>query len=339
MPRLALVHDYLLVMRGAERVFASMSDVWPDAPLYTLLYDEDGDRAALQGPDRDHLAAAAIDGSGSRSFRLLFPVLGFAMRAFSFEGYDGVVSSSSAFAHLVNPPPGVPHVCYCHAPFRYAWMSASVGLPEFLRPALQLMMRRHRVRDRRVALEVDRFVANSRFTQERIKRFWGRDSTIIHPPVEVERFSVGEPEDYILFVGELVKHKGADRAIEAARIGGRRLKIVGGGPELPGCAPNPPGTWSSWDVSATWSWLSLYQRAAALLVPNVEEFSIVAVEAQAAGRPVVAVDAGGVRETVRPGETGILVPSADPAELGNALATDLNRFDSELIHEHATVLA
>ena len=170
------------------------------------------------------------------------------------------------------------------------------------------MLRRHRRFDRRAAGRVDQYVANSEITRERLKRFWGRDAPIVHPPVDVDRFTIGQPQDYLLFVGELVSHKRAELAVQAAIAAGRRLKLVGGGPEL-GPLREAYGRQADFLGSVPDEELrGLYAGAQALVVPNVEEFGIAAVEAQAAGRPVVGVDRGGLRETVVPGRTGLLVP-------------------------------
>jgi glycosyltransferase involved in cell wall biosynthesis len=333
---IALAHDYLLVLRGAERTFATISDMWPDAPVYTLLYDEE--RTEHRFAQRTVVTSRLQRlGAHQENFRLLLPLLGPAMRAFSLDGHDCVISSSSAFAHLLRVPDGVPHICYCHAPFRYAWDDAvpPLKLPRAARPLVSAMMQRHRANDRRAARRIDQFVANSWFTRDRIKRLWGREAVVIHPPVDVSRFRVDDPEDYVLFVGELVSHKRADRAIEAARHAGRKIKVVGGGPELAHLREWGPAHAEFLGRVSDTELEDVYARAAAVIVPNVEEFSIVAVEAQAAGRPVVAVDAGGVRETVVAGTTGILVDSDNPVALGEALASDMSQFDPVRIQLHA----
>ena len=182
-------------------------------------------------------------------------------------------------------------------------------MPRPLRPALALLLRRHRAFDRRAARRVDRYVANGEITRERIRRFWGRDAEIVHPPVDVDRFAIGEPGEHVLFVGELVRHKRARAGDRGGGGGGapdqgRRRRARARAPARPlrprGRVPGPGR--GRRELAA------LYAAAAALVVPNVEEFGIAAVEAQAAGRPVVAVDAGGARETVVPGRTGLLVP-------------------------------
>jgi glycosyltransferase involved in cell wall biosynthesis len=209
-----------------------------------------------------------------------------------------------------------------------------VNIPAPLRPALALVLRRHRAFDRRAAARVDQFVANSQLTKDRIKRFWGRDAVVVHPPVEVDRFKLGEPEDYLLYVGELVKHKRGEVASAAAAAAGRRIKVVGDGPELDRLRARYEQAEYMGRVTDE-ELAGLYAHAAALVVPNVEEFGIAAVEAQAAGRPVVAIDAGGARETVIQGRTGILVPPDDRRALEQALRGDLTRFDARDIQAHA----
>jgi glycosyltransferase involved in cell wall biosynthesis len=336
MARLALAHDYLLVLRGAERTFGAIADMWPDAPIVTLLYDEAGTAKRFAGRRIETSALQAL-GARQSNFRRLLPLYPIAVRHLPLDGFDCVVSSSSAFAHGVRVPNGAIHVCYCHSPFRYAWHERARALAETpapLRPALSLALRRHRAFDRRAARRVDLYVANGGITQERIRRFWGRESEVLHPPVDVERFSIGEPADHVLFVGELVGHKRPDVAIEAAAAAGRRIKVVGTGPELPRLAAR----YSNADFlgRVTDEELArLYAEAAALVVPNVEEFGIAAVEAQAAGRPVIAADEGGATETVLQGQTGMLVANGDPDGFARALRTDLSRFDPHTIRAHA----
>src|SRR5215213_7086205 len=194
MPGLALVHDYLLVLRGAERTFAAMTDVWPEAPIVTLLYDEYGTQGRFAGRDITTSRLQRL-GVSQSNFRALLPLFPTAARRLKIGRYDRIISSSSAFAHGLHKPRGALHVCYCHSPFRYAWHEQAVALDEVsppLRPALRLLMRRHRSFDLRAARRVDQYIANGRITRERIKRYWGRDAPIVYPPVDVERFSIGE---------------------------------------------------------------------------------------------------------------------------------------------------
>ena len=332
-----LAHDYLLVMRGAERTFAAMADLAPGAPIYTLLYDRAGTAGRFDGHP---VVTSSLQRLGvrQRGFRALLPAMPAATKRLRVDRHDVVVSSSSAFAHGVQAGDAV-HVCYCHTPFRYAWFERERALgevPRPLRPALAATLAAIRRRDRRIAREVTRYVANSRLCQERIERFWGRESEIVHPPVEVERFERGDPEDFFLTVGEVVRHKRIAVALEAATRAGRRVVVVGDGPDLPalrqrfGTVHEFRGRISDRELE------DLYPRALALLVPGVEEFGIAAVEAQAAGRPVVGADAGGLQETVVPGETGVLVPQGDTDALAEALAhTDFERFDPAAARRNA----
>jgi glycosyltransferase involved in cell wall biosynthesis len=333
-----LVHDYLLVMRGGERTFAAIADCWPDASIYTLLYDDEGTdrRFHDRTVQTSYLQRLGIRQKG---FRRLLPLFPRAASHLPVQDHDLVVSSSSAFAHGVRPRPGAVHICYCHSPFRYAWHERDRALeeaPAFARPLLRGVLSRVRSWDLDASQRVTHYVANSQITRERIQRVWNRDAEIVHPPVEVDRFEIGTPEDFFLVVMELVRHKRVELALEAARRAGKPIKVVGTGPDLERLQALH-GDHAEFlgrvdDAGLT----DLYSRALGLIVPNVEEFGIAAVEAQAAGRPVVAVNAGGVRETVIDGTTGLLVPVDDVDAMAEALSqTDFTRFVPERIRQHA----
>ena len=323
MTGIALVHDYLLTLRGAERTFAALTDIWPHAPIVTLLYDEQGTQGRFAGRQVTTSPVGRLR-IHQGNFRRLLPLYATAVGQLPLDGFDCVVSSSSAFAHGVRPAASASHVCYCHSPFRYAWHEqarAQAEVPRPMRPLLRLLLRRHRKFDREAARRVDQYVANSQITRERLKRFWGRDAPIVHPPVDVDRFSPGEPQDYVLFVGELVSHKRPELAVEAAIAAGRRIKLVGDGPERGRLQLSYSGKADFLGALPDDELARLYAGAQTLVVPNVEEFGIAAVEAQAAGRPVVGIDAGGVRETVLPGQTGLLVPPDDVTALAAAASS------------------
>jgi glycosyltransferase involved in cell wall biosynthesis len=336
---LALAHDYLLVMRGAERTFAEMADCWPQAPAYTLLYDEAAMAERFEGRDVrvSYLQRLGIKQKG---FRYLLPFLPRATERLDVGEYSTIVSSSSAFIHGLRPRPGATHVCYCHSPFRYVWFERERAIAECPRPARPLMNRTlNRIRewDLEASRRVTHYIANSQVTRERIERIYGRESEIIHPPVAVERFAIGEPEDFVLFVGQIVRHKRVDVAIEAAKLAGRPIKIVGDGPDLPRLRELHNGEAVEFLGSVSDERLTdLYARCLALIVPNVEEFGIAAVEAQASGRPVVAVNRGGVRETIIDGVTGALIDDESAEGLAEPLRDlNLDAFDPAAIHAHA----
>jgi len=333
-----LVHDYLLVLRGAERTFAAISDIWPAAPVSTLLYDPEG----TEGRFASHpVTASALQRTGVRQggFRKLLPLFPIAAERLTLGEPSVVVSSSSAFAHGVRPPAGAVHVCYCHTPFRYAWFERERAMSEVspaMRPALGGVLAAIRRWDLGASHRVSRYVANSRHTQRRIKEIYGRESSVVHPPVEVERFRSDEADDYFLAVTELVPHKRIELAAQAAMDAGRRLKVVGGGPELPRLREKYRRRVEFLGRVDDDELVDLYAHARALVLPNVEEFGIAAVEAQAAGRPVIAAAAGGALETVQDGVTGQFVaPDDGPALKRTLRAFDPDVFDAGAIREHA----
>jgi glycosyltransferase involved in cell wall biosynthesis len=314
-----------------------MAELWPEAPIYTLLYDEAGTGGVFKGRE---IHTSYLRGLHAQrdDFRRLLPLFPRAAEHLPVQDYDLIISSSSAFAHGVRPAPHAVHVCYCHTPFRYAWIERERALREvhpLMRPALRRFLNRMRKWDAEASRRVTSYVAVSEFTRDRIRSVWHRDSTVIHPPVDLERFSIGSAEDYLLVVTELVPHKRVELALEAARRAGRPIKVVGGGPELNrlreafGSSAEFLGRVGDDEVEA------LYAGALALVVPGVEEFGIAVVEAQAAGRPVIAAAAGGVLETVVPGLTGVLVPPGDVDALTRAMRdTRFDSFDPANIRAH-----
>jgi glycosyltransferase involved in cell wall biosynthesis len=310
--RVSLVHDYLLVMRGAERSFAAIADLFPQAPVFTLLYDEEGTNRRFAG---HRVITSPLQRLGARqsNFRRLLPLYPSAVGRLRLGPCEVVLSSSSAFAHGVRVPEGAIHLCYCYTPFRYAWYEQDRALAEtplLLRPALRSQLRRTRRWDLAASRKVDAYFAISRLSQERIKRYYGRESTIIHPPVETSRFAPGKPGDALLVVSEIVRHKRLQVALEAARRAHAPIRVVGSGPQhaaLREAYPEAEFLGRARDLELA----ELYASARAVIVPSMEEFGITAVEAQASGRPVIAAAAGGALETVLDGETGTLAQLDD----------------------------
>lgn len=321
-PRVALVHDFLLDLRGAERVFAAICDAWPEADVFTAVYDEPGTegRFAARSPRTTFLQGLR---PSHRTFRYLLPLYPYAIETLDLRGYDLVISSSSAWAHGVLPHPGTVHVSYCHNPFRYAWSEREATLAArhpLVRLPLQVVLSRWRQWDWIAAQRVDRYVANSRVTASRVRRYLGREADVLHPPVELERFWPGEVGDHYLVVGELMAHKRIDVAIEAFNRLRLPLVVVGDGPEerrlrrLAGPTVRLAGRLGDPEVAA------LMRSARALVVTAAEEFGIAAVEALASGRPVIALGSGGVLESIHEGETGVCYGVSDPAALADVVA-------------------
>ena len=300
MPRVALIHDFLLDLRGGERVFAAICDAYPDADVFTAVYDERGTegRFAARSPRASYLQRLRPT---ARTFRPLLPFYPSAIESLDLRGYDIVVSSSSAWSHGVLVDPGAVHVCYCHNPFRYAWNEREATLSArsvLTRAPLRALLSRWRQWDWIAAQRVDTYVANSAITAARIRRYFGRESTVLHPPVELARFSPGPVGAHYLVLAELMAHKRIDVAIRAFNALGLPLVVVGDGPEwrrlrrLAGPTVRLTGRLSDDEVA------DLLRTSQALIVTAEEEFGIAAVESLASGRPVIALRSGGVLETV-----------------------------------------
>src|SRR5436190_24057818 len=215
-PRVALVHDFLVDVRGAERVFEAICRMWPDADLYTPIYHEAGSegRFAHRRIITSYLQRLRPT---ARTFRALLPFYPSAIESFDLSGYDLIVSSSSAWAHAVIYDESAIHVSYCHNPFRYVWNDRDATLAQrgpLSRIALRVLFRRWRQWDWIASQRVDRYVTNSRTTQARIRAYFGRDSAVVHPPVDTARFQPGPAGDHYLVLSELMQHKRIDLAIE-----------------------------------------------------------------------------------------------------------------------------
>jgi glycosyltransferase involved in cell wall biosynthesis len=339
--RVALVHDFLLDLRGAERVFAAICDAWPEADVFTAVYDERGTegRFADRAPRTSFLQRLRPT---ARTFRPLLPLYPHAIESFDLRGYDVVISSSSAWAHGVLVEPETLHVCYCHNPFRYAWTEREATLAArnpLTRPPLRLLLNRWRQWDWIAAQRVDRYVANSRLTATRVRRYFGRESTVLYPPVETGRFGPPLPRselgDYYMVLAELMAHKRIDVAVRAFDALGLPLLVVGDGPEARRlrrmAGPNVTFTGRVGDDHVA----ALLARCRALVVTAKEEFGIAAVEALAAGRPVIALGSGGVSESVVDGETGAFFEPCEPA----ALAATVADFDALAVDPRACAAA
>src|SRR5947208_9072136 len=315
--RVALVHDFLLDLRGAERVFLALCELYPDAPIYTPVYDEEGTEGRFAGRDIRTSFLQRLRPT-SKTFRPLLPFYPSAVESFDLSGFDLIVSSSSAWAHAVIHDEDAVHVSYCHNPFRYVWNDRDATLAQrdpITRAALRALFRRWRQWDWIAAQRVKRYVTNSRTTQARIRAYFGRESTLVHPPVDTTRFEPGPVGDHYLVLSELMPHKRIDIAVEAFNRLRLPLVVVGDGPDmrrlrrLAGPSIRFAGRVSDAEAAR------LLSSCRALVVTATEEFGIAAVEAQAAGRPVIAPSRGGALETVRDGTTGKLWDGG-VAELG-----------------------
>ena len=323
------MHDFLVDLRGADRVFSAIADIWPEAPIYTAVYDAEGTEGRFAHRDVRTSFLQKLHPKAS-TFRALLPLYPSAIESFDLSEYDLVISSSSAWAHAVVCHEHTTHVSYCYNPFRYAWNERERTLADIRDPisraALRGILRRWRQWDWIAAQRVDRYLTISQTARARIRHYWGRDATIVYPPVDVERFTPAEPQGYYLMLSALMRHKQIDVAVEAFNRMRLPLVIVGDGPDgrrlRRMAGPTVKFTGRVSDAEAA----RLLAGCRALIVTAVEEFGIAAVEAQAAGRPVLAVRGGGVLETMIEGETGAYWEGG-PDEL----AALVRSFDAEAV--------
>ncbi len=326
--RVALVHDYLMQgMRGAERVLAVFRDLYPDASIYTLLYDPEKMGEATTGWDIRTSFLQRLPGA-KRFHRKLFPLMPLAVERLDLRNYDLIISASSAWVKNVQPAPRAIHICYCYSPARFLWHWSeeyihSLRAGPIARSLIRATLPGLRRWDKRSTRRVTDFVAISQAVQERIRRYFERDSVIIYPPVDTDRFQpVDGHEDYFLIVSNLNPYKRVDLAIEAFNRLKLPLIVVGRGPEyqrLQSLA-GPTVQLLGWreDEEVT----ELVARCRAFVMPQEEDFGIAPLEAQSAGRPVIASAAGGALETIVDGQTGLLFAQQTP----EALCAAVDRF-------------
>ena len=315
------MHDFLLDVRGAERVFIELCEMWPDADIFTAVYDEQGTEGRFA--DRTvHSSFLQRLKPSARTFRVLLPLYPAAIESFDLSNYDLVISSSSAWAHAVLCDERTVHVSYCHNPFRYAWNDRDRTLARSRTPITRAFLRgafrRWRQWDWIAAQRTDRYVANSRTTQARIRAYFSREASVVYPPVETSRFEPGSVGSHYAVVSELMPHKQIDVAVTAFNRLRLPLIVVGDGPDLRRLRRAAGPTITFVGRLPDRSVAEILQGARALVVTAVEEFGIAAVESQAAGRPVIARRGGGALETIVDGVTGCFW-SGGPGELARAV--------------------
>ena len=340
--RVALVHDWLTGMRGGERALEAICELFPDATRFALLH--------VPGTVSGTIEARPIHTSfiqrlprSHRYYRPLLPLFPAAVEQFDLDDFDLVISTSHCTAKSVVPPGRTRHLCYCFTPMRYAWDQFDVyfgpdrvsgSVSRLFRWGLSAMARW----DVSTAGRVNRYVAISQYVAGRIRRYYNRDASVVYPPVDTALFRPsGEPPGAsLLMVSALVPYKRIDLAIRACALAGAPLRIAGTGPELArlreSAGPSVEFLGSLSDEQVR----TAYQKAAAVLLPGIEDFGIVPIEAQACGRPVIALAQGGACETVIDGSTGILVTESTDAAFAAAIdRVRRDRFDAIAIRRHA----
>lgn len=338
--KVALVHDYLNQYGGAERVLEEFHAIWPDAPVYTSIYDPD--RMPERYRDWD-IRVSGLDRIpfARRKHQALLFMLPQVFEAFDLDDYDVVVSSSSGFAHGVLTLPETLHVCYCHSPPRFLWDYHNYARREGLGGAARLLVEqslpRLRAWDRVTADRADAWIATSRLVSARIERFYNKASAIIAPPAPVRRFEVAEgPGDYFLLLMRLVGWKRPDIAVEACARLGLPLVVAGEGRERKRLERLAGPTVSFVGQADDAQIRRLLSGCKALILPSEEDFGLTPLEAMAAGRPVIAYGRGGVLDTVVPGRTGVFFERQTTESLAEALTRfDPCDYDAQDIRGHA----
>ena len=336
MPSAALVHEWLVRWGGSESVLASLSSILPGAPIHTLVHRPDPRvSAAFNGRNVIPTPLSRLPGAGS-IYPTMLPLMPEVWRRTRIPDAEFVVSSSHAFCKSVDTGNAV-HVCYCHTPPRYIWDLAHEYQPAFVRRMSTPLLRYLRRRDLEAAQRVAHFVANSQFVAARIRRLYDRESRVVYPPVDVERFVRHDrPRTHFLAGGRLVRYKRIDRAIEAANQGALPLVVFGEGPDLIRLRSLAGPTVRFVGACDDPTLLRLIQSAIALVFPGVEDFGILPVETQAAGTPVVALAEGGALETVVDGTTGLLFDQDSVTCLLDAmLASESRGWDAKACRANA----
>jgi len=321
-------------MRGGEKVLVSLARLYPEAPIFTLLHVKGSVSPELESREIRTSFVQRLPWAATR-YRHYLPLFPAAAESFDLAGFELVISSSHCAAKGVRPAPNAIHLSYCHTPMRYVWDRyddyfgpgrASPGTRVVIKP----IAARLRAWDARTAARVHRFAANSAYVASRISRYYGRHSSVIAPPVDTGFFTPGPdvPGQYDLVVSALAPYKRLDLALEAYRGTGRRLRIVGSGPEAARLRARAPSEAEFLGQVSDHELRELYRGARAVLMPGVEDAGIVPLEALACGRPAVVFGEGGGAESVEHGRTGIVFHDATPEALRAAVGSlETARFD------------
>jgi len=340
--KVALVHDYLNQMGGAERVVLALHEIFPDAPIYTSIYDPTRVDPAFQKMDIRTTFMQKLP-MVKKHHQPFLPFYPFAMERLDLRGYELVLSSSSAFGKGVVTRPETMHICYCHTPMRWCWNYDEYvereRLGKISRSLLPFFITGLRVWDQTSAMRVDHFIANSPVVAERIRKYYRRDSVVIPPPVEASRFAFDattKAEEYFLIVSRLMPYKRVDLAIEACNRLQLPLVIIGSGRDenrlksMAGPAIRFMGRLSDAQV------LHYYAHCRAFILPGEEDFGITPLEAQASGKPVVAYGVGGALASVIDGLTGTFFYEQTVESLAAVLASfNERKYDPQTIRNHA----
>ena len=309
--KVALVHDHLAQDGGAERVLAIFHKIYPDAPIFVLVYDSKRANKVFQ---KAKIETSFIQKMpwGLKRYQWYLPLMPLAVEKYNLFDYDLVISSSSAFAKGIITKPDSVHICYCHTPTRFLWSDTHSYTEELkynkvIKKFIPSSLHKIRLWDRLASDRVDKFIANSQNIAGKIRKYYRRESEVIYAPVDIDKFQIASKIDsYFLTGGRLVAYKRFDLTIEVFNRLGWPLKIFGSGPEMKSLKKKARPNIEFLGRVSDKNLANLYARAKAFIFPQEEDFGITALESMASGRPVIAYGRGGALETVIPGKTGIL---------------------------------
>ena len=335
----AIVHDWLTNMGGAERLVINFKELYSEAPIYTSVYNEEMLDPELRNIDIRTSFIHNIRGS-KRNHQKFFPLMPMAFESFDLNDYNIVLSSSTSCAKGVITNPNTMHVCYCNSPMRYGWefyYEYIENMGAFKKKLVKYLMNYMRIWDVTSANRVDYFIANSENVAKRIWKHYRRESLVIHPAVRCSLFNISEvDEEYFLIVSRLVPYKRIDVAVQAFNELGLPLVIIGDGSEKEKLASMAKGNIEFLGRQPDGVIKGYYSKCRAFIFPGEEDFGITPLEAQASGRPVIAYGKGGALETVVDGVTGIFFEEQSKESLINAIEKYNNcSFDKKVIREHS----
>ncbi len=342
--KIALVHDFLVKLGGAERVLKILADMYPEAPIYTLLYDEDICGKVFPSSRVRPSFLQKLPKALRKRQKYLLPLMPRAIESFDLSGYDLIISSNSAYAHGILASSSSQHICYCHSPMRYAWDYTHEYMQEqhagrFKTYMANRMIHNIRLWDQLAADRVDTYIANSNHVRKRIRKYYRKESVILYPPVDTRRFKPQkEHNNYYLIVSTLSPYKKIDLAVQLFNKIGKELIIIGSGSQyeyLKSIAASNVHVMGFKDDETVKKYM---EGCRALIFPGEEDFGITPVEAMACGKPVLAYGKGGTLETVVPGVTGefFYEPTVESMEdgLGRMIINEPN-YSPTKIHKHA----
>ncbi|MDA3815204.1 MAG: glycosyltransferase [Patescibacteria group bacterium] len=341
--KIAIVHDYLIQYGGAERVLEALCEIWPHAPIYTLIHDSKKvhERFSDKRVKTSFLQNIPFTKNNHRIFP---PLMMLAIEQFNFDYYDIVISDSSSFAKNIITNPSTLHISYCHTPMRYAWddcqyYTQEFGFPKLLKKFIPFFMNYIRNWDYIATSSVDSFIANSNFVNGRIKKYYNRSAKTIHPPVEVDNFYISPEDqlgDYFLMVGRMMKYKKMDTVIEAFNKLGLPLKIVSRGPEFKNLKKIAGNNIEFTGRVSEKKLQEIYSKAQAFIFPQEEDFGIVAIEALASGRPIIAFRSGDIVEHIEEGRSGLFFDNQNKEDIIKAVKKFQKiKFNSNFIRSSA----